>query len=110
MRLILWIILVFYAFWVGTLFSMGGEIKYIETVKAFNETAEYKLAKQLNGKYFGNCAEYKKFLQNIFPDMICRHYYAVKEFGHWECLIDEKNNIWTDANFNLRGTARLFRR
>ena len=77
-----------------------------EVADNFLDNPVYILAKQWNGKKFGNCAEWKNYLIKEFPDIVCRHYYAVKEFGHWECQIQD--NIWTDANYRLTGVVRVW--
>jgi hypothetical protein len=67
----------------------------------------YQTAIQWRNKKFGSCAEWKNYLIKKFPDIRCKRFNSGK-YNHWECKITDE--IWTDANWHLNGTVRIFQK
>jgi hypothetical protein len=53
-----------------------------------------------------NCYEFKVIWEKLFPDKECRRFKTNIGTMHWECNVKEE--IWIDANWDLKGSIRIY--
>jgi hypothetical protein len=106
MRTIIYIALVALSLMVGTL--QNTSFQKINNFANFNETAEYRLARRLQGKYFGNCKTFKDFWLTVFPQAKCEKVFLIPKTPHWRCHITD--DLWADANSDWQGVVKIWRK
>jgi len=75
----------------------------------FQETEEYKVAKKLASSNLKlDCYKMKVLWQALFPEKNCWRYKTNIGTYHWYCEITD--NLFLDANYDLRGTIRIFQK
>ena len=75
----------------------------------FNETLEYQTAKKLASSNLKmNCKSFADLWKVLFADSECRKFKTNIGTMHWECRVVE--NFWVDANWDLRGSIRIYKK